>query len=139
MADFSLLKAHIDARIYENTSQAITGAVLNETLKEMVDEVNAKKSDNIPIANSIPAGGMLPNVYYDLGILPSTQFTLELADGDPGKYNEWFCSFVTSSYGSVVFSSKITEWFGGDVPSLLTNKRYQLYVRDGMAILGLFQ
>lgn len=45
MADFNTLIADIEAAIYENTEQAITGEALQDILLEMVTEMNTAKAD----------------------------------------------------------------------------------------------
>ena len=48
MADFQLIKQEIDSNVNTNGVGAITGAILNTTLKDIVDAVNAAKEDEIP-------------------------------------------------------------------------------------------
>lgn len=48
MADFQLIKQEIDDNVNTNGVGAITGAILNETLKDLVDAVNAAKADVLP-------------------------------------------------------------------------------------------
>ena len=48
MADFQLIKQEIDDNVNTNGVGAITGAILNTTLKDMVDAVNAAKADFLP-------------------------------------------------------------------------------------------
>lgn len=45
MADFNTLIADIEAAIYENTEQAITGDALQDILLEMVTDINTAKAD----------------------------------------------------------------------------------------------
>lgn len=49
MADFSALKATINANVKTNGNQDITGAVMNSVLKDIVDDVNDKKQDPITV------------------------------------------------------------------------------------------
>lgn len=141
MADFSQIKALIDAKIYDNEEQAITGEALNEVLQGMVDAVNAKKMDNIPLVTTgIPAGGMKPNVYYDLGTFgDGLSHNLAMADAeDFSVYNEWMFQFTITSYSSVIWSEKITKWLDNIIPNLKNGKTYQVSVVDGLAIIGEF-
>lgn len=61
MADFSALKALINANIKTNGRQEITGSLLNSVLIAMVDSVNSKKIDT----NALAANGNIP--VYDAG------------------------------------------------------------------------
>ena len=48
MADFQLIKQEIDDNVNTNGVGAITGAILNTTLNDMVDAINAAKTDILP-------------------------------------------------------------------------------------------
>lgn len=71
MADFSTIKATIDANIKTNGNEEITGAIMNSVLKEMIDSVNQKKSDPVTIDASMsdsstnPAQNKVVKAYVD--------------------------------------------------------------------------
>ena len=56
MADFQLIKQEIDDNVNTNGVGAITGAILNTTLNDMVDAVNQEKQDTIADLATIEAG-----------------------------------------------------------------------------------
>ena len=47
MVDFSALIQRIEAAVYENGVQAITGQILQDCLKDVVNTVNVQKQDAI--------------------------------------------------------------------------------------------
>ena len=57
MANFNNIKHEIDQNVNTNGVQAITGAILNETLKDMIDEVDAKKQDTLVAGQNITIQG----------------------------------------------------------------------------------
>lgn len=57
MANFNNIKHEIDQNVNTNGVQAITGAILNETLKDMIDEVDSKKQDTLVAGSGIAING----------------------------------------------------------------------------------
>lgn len=57
MADFSNIYNEIDANINANGQQRITGPILNETLKDMLEEVDSKKQDTLQAGSGISISG----------------------------------------------------------------------------------
>ena len=57
MANFNNIKQEIDQNVNTNGQQAITGAILNRTLKDMIDEVDAKKQDTLVAGSGISISG----------------------------------------------------------------------------------
>ena len=57
MANFNNIKHEIDQNVNTNGVQAITGAILNETLKDMIDEVDDKKQDTLVAGQNITITG----------------------------------------------------------------------------------
>lgn len=57
MANFNNIKNEIDQNVNTNGVQAITGAILNETLKDMIDEVDDKKQDTLVAGSGIAING----------------------------------------------------------------------------------
>ena len=47
MVDFSALISRIEAAVYENGVQAITGQILQDCLKDVVNTINVQKQDGI--------------------------------------------------------------------------------------------
>ena len=57
MANFNSLKQEIDQNVNTNGQQAITGAILNKTLKDMVDDINDQKQDALIAGQNIQING----------------------------------------------------------------------------------
>lgn len=57
MANFNSIKHEIDQNVNTNGQQAITGAILNETLKDMLDAVDTQKQDTLVAGQNITISG----------------------------------------------------------------------------------
>ena len=92
------------------------------------------KADKIPVAYSIPKGGMLPNVLYLLGTI-STNTTFPLAPAtDNTIANIWYWTFSTGATAPMItWPQQITAWADGEAPDIEANKRYEVSVMDGLA------
>lgn len=107
-------------------------AVRNTTgddLQDLLDD----KSDKVPVALTIPSGGMLPNVLYNLGTLSSnTTFTMASAT-DASQLNHWYWTFNTgSTVPTFTFPNTITSWVGDEPPTISANKHYEISVLGGV-------
>ena len=139
MADFSAIKALIDAKIYDNQSQAITGEALNESLQGMVDAVNELKGDNVPVIvqERWTADEMLPDIYYEHGqYAGSGTYAFYLADApDDGKEHFWMWTFYNGTINpTIIWDEKITAWFGGVTPTIVLGHTYTIIVINGLAV-----
>ena len=92
------------------------------------------KADKIPVAYSIPQGGMLPNVLYLLGtISTNTTFTLAAAT-DNTIANVWMWTFKTGKNPPTInWPQGITAWNGGETPIIAENYHYEISVMYGVA------
>lgn len=116
----------IVAAIYENTSGAITGQSLQDTLKEIVNAFTFTDE-----ATAQPAGGMLPGVLYNLGVI-STRTTIALAAG-VGEVNHYYFTFdIGATLPSITWPA--LEWAWGAPPSVAENKHYEVSILNGYAI-----
>ena len=57
MANFNNIKNEIDQNVNTNGVQAITGAILNTTLKDMLDDVDSQKQDTLQAGSGISISG----------------------------------------------------------------------------------
>lgn len=94
--------------------------------------VNGLES-NVPVT-TIPVGGFLPNVVYDLGTL-TTDTVFSLASLVSGIVN---CYYWTFSIGSTVPTitmpqTGISAWVEGSEPTIEANTYYEIFVRNGVA------
>jgi len=84
---------------------------------------------------SQPSGGMLPNVWYDLGTLSSNTTFSVASPSDSNITNHYFWTFDTgSSAPTITWPSTITSWYGGNAPTISANKHYEVSLLDGVAI-----
>ena len=88
------------------------------------------------VGSSQPAGGMLPNVFYDLGTLSGdTTFAFATAS-DNTIENEWMFEFTTPSTApTITWPNAITGWAGGTAPTINASKTYQVSVLNGLGVI----
>lgn len=101
--------------------------------KAVYDEVHPA------VATTQPAGGMLPNVFYNLGTLSgNTTFSFASAS-DANIKNEWMFQFITPATApTITWPADITSWMGGVAPVIKENKTYQVSVVNGLGIIAEF-
>lgn len=101
--------------------------------KAVYDEVHPA------VGSSQPAGGMLPNVFYDLGTLSgNTTFAFATAS-DNTIENEWMFEFTTPSTApTITWPNAITGWSGGTAPTISASKTYQVSVLNGLGVIAEF-
>lgn len=115
----------IVAAIYENTSGAITGQSLQDTLKEIVNAFTFLDEETAQ-----PAGGMLPGVLYNLGELTGT-VTISFAAGDYEVEHYYFTFDTGASLPSITWPSLTWAW--NEAPALSASKHYEVSVLNGYA------
>ena len=101
--------------------------------KSVYDEVHPA------VGSSEPSGGMLPNVFYNLGTLSGdTTFSFASASDNAIK-NEWMFQFTTPSTApTITWPNAITAWAGGSTPTINASKTYQVSVVNGLGVIGEF-
>lgn len=81
------------------------------------------------VVTSQPAGGMAPNILYDLGTISSaTTFTLA-SPSDANITNHYYWTFEASGTPSITWPSGVS-WMGGSAPSINDGKHYEISVLD---------
>ena len=106
---------------------------------KMVERGENGTSGLMPAASSQPSGGMLPNVYYNLGTLSGdTTFTFNTTGLDTTVLNHWYFVFTTPSTApTITWPNEITNWYGG-TPTIAASKTYHVSVIDGLAVIAAF-
>lgn len=105
MADFTQIIQEINNDVNTNGANEITGAKLNQVLRDMIAEVNSEKQDPLTIdatptegsTNPVQSGGVYdalenkPTIYYtqDIAAIPPTILAI-LKVGDFVKYGDGF-------------------------------------------------
>lgn len=87
------------------------------------------------IAYTQPVGGMLPNVFYDLGVLDGGNVTFSLAAPlDASVLNHYFFVFRTGeTVPNVTWPSNIVGWINGGDPELEPMSHYEISIINGYA------
>lgn len=87
------------------------------------------------IAFAQPVGGMLPNVFYDLGVLDGGNVTFSLAAPlDASVLNHYFFVFRTGETApNVTWPSSIIGWINGGDPELEPMSHYEISIINGYA------
>lgn len=85
--------------------------------------------------SSQPAGGMLPNVLYNLGTLTGS-VTISLASAtDSSVANHWYFTFETGGTApTITWPASITSWLGGNAPTINASKHYEISVLGGIGV-----
>lgn len=91
------------------------------------------------VSTEQPAGGLLPDVAYELGTLTGA-VTISLAAAASGHLNHYFFIFSTGSVApTVTFPPSVTKWAGNCVtsnaPAIGTNRRYEVSILDGVGFI----
>lgn len=95
-------------------------------------------SANTPKATTIPSGGMLPNVYYNLGwIGTNTSFTKNETGLDSSILNIWAFGFDVDNNPTVYWPDWI-EWANGTPPTLTNLKHYEVTIIGDYAMYAEF-
>ena len=95
--------------------------------------------------SSQPAGGLLPNVLYNLGTLTGSVTIAFAAATDANIENEYKFTFETSTTApNITFPNSIVSWLGNCVddatgqPELDASKHYEISVVNNYAYIGEF-
>jgi hypothetical protein len=94
------------------------------------------KADKTLVASTMPSGGFLPNVVYNLGALSgNTTFSMAAAT-DNTIANIWCWTFTTPSTApTITWPAAITGWSGGSQPTINASKSYEITVMNGLATI----
>lgn len=94
------------------------------------------KADKTLVSSSMPSGGFLPNVVYNLGTLSgNTTFSMAAAT-DNTIANIWCWTFTTPSTApTITWPAGITGWNGGSQPTINASKSYEITVMNGLATI----
>ena len=87
------------------------------------------------VGTSMPVGGFLPNVVYNLSstVTGSVTWTMATAN-DNSIANIWCWSFNTGSTApTITWPAGILEWNGGEAPAIDSDKHYEISVMNGIA------
>lgn len=89
------------------------------------------------LATSQPAGGMLPNIVYNLGVLTSTTTFLMAVAEDDTIANIWHWTFTTGNVApTIIWPEAIIGWYGTETaPTINANCHYEVSVMDGIGII----
>lgn len=87
-----------------------------------------------------PAGGMLPGVLYNLGVLSGAVTISLAAPADASVVNEYAFTFYTGSTApTITWPASITGWAGNcianSVPNIAASKFYEVSVLNGIAAI----
>lgn len=96
--------------------------------KAVYDEVHPT------VGSSMPSGGFLPNVVYNLGTLSGDTTFLMASATDNTIANIWYWTFDTPSTApTITWPQAITAWNGGSAPTINASKHYEISVLNGVA------
>lgn len=106
-------------------------AYLWNKITDLLDE----KSEKILVESTMPVGGFLPNIVYNLGTLnANTTFSMASAT-DNTIANIWCWTFTMPSTTITVTFPSGLKWQGGELPELELGNTYEITVMGGVAII----
>lgn len=103
------------------------GNTLTLTKKDDTTVEFAPKSQT-PIANTIPSGGMLPDVFYALGVIAADPNITLAANPTDGKDHEYMLSFSIGATAPSTITFPISVKFPS-TPSWEANKHYEVSMK----------
>lgn len=127
------LRSSLNAK--ENTSNKVTSLSPSSTDTQYPSAKATYDNIHPEVVTLQPAGGMAPNIVYELGTLSgNTTFTLA-SPADADIANHYFWTFATPSTApTITWPAGITSWYGGNAPTISASKHYEVSVLDGVAI-----
>lgn len=98
------------------------------TVKSIYDDAHPS------IEYSQPAGGMLPNVFYDYGTLISNMTFTLAPPQDSSTINHYFFVFRTgTTVPTITWPNSIIGWVNGSEPELQASCHYEISILNGYA------
>ena len=153
------VKTAIDAKYTKPTNGIPASDLESGVIPSISTSLPADKADNTKTAgakatydeihpatqSSQPAGGLLPNVLYNLGTLTGSVTIAFAAATDANIENEYKFTFETSTTApNITFPNSIVSWLGNCVddatgqPELDASKHYEISVVNNYAYIGEF-
>ena len=120
--------------VYSSSARSVSNVVNKDSTGSQVPTSYSTYSAIHPATGSSqPAGGMEPNVLYNLGEL-SGSVTIALASpADANIANHYYFTFDTgASAPTITWPAGITSWNGGSAPTIAANKHYEISVLGGI-------
>ena len=95
------------------------------------------------VGSSQPAGGMLPNVLYNLGTLSGSVTIALAAPSDNAIENEYRFTFTADSTApTITWPNTVTKWIGNSLdngaPKVEASTYYEVSIEDGYGIFNAF-
>lgn len=116
----------------ENTANKVQSISENSTNDDYPGAAAVYNAINPPVQNAQPAGGMLPNVVYDLGLLTGN-VSFSLAAGVSGRPNVYLWTFETGSTIPTIEPMSGISWVGGDL-NVVPNKHYEISIYKNVGV-----
>lgn len=102
--------------------------------------VTTSQLKDTAVASSQPAGGMLPNVEYDLGTLTGSVTIAFASASNNSIVNEYMFTFdADSTAPTITFPNSVTSWQGNclnnGAPAISASKHYEVSVIGAYGII----
>ena len=133
------------------SNERVTAMALNDLNdrkadKSYIDSLSGAVEDVYDIlhpgsASTIPAGGFVPNVLYNLGTLTGNVTFSYAQPTDPGIENEYRIRFTAGTPAPNITWGNVNKWAGNCIdpdthkPALTAGNVYEISVADGLAII----
>lgn len=94
------------------------------------------KADAVTVGSSMPSGGFLPNVFYNLGTITGN-VTWSLAAASLAC-DEYMIQFTAGSTAPTITWPSGLTWIGGAAPTITGDKTYQISIQNNLAVYAEF-
>lgn len=129
------LQEHQDITGKADKATTLSGYGIGDAYtKSEVDTELGKKADKVLVSTSMPSGGFLPNVKYNLGVITGSRtFTLATPTDEAIK-NEYMFEFATGATPPTITWPSV-RWGYNLYPLIEADKSYQVSIENGLAII----
>ena len=118
----------VDANPASGSSNAVSSGGVFSALQN--------KADAVTVGSSMPSGGFLPNVFYNLGVVTGS-VTWSLAAASLAC-DEYMIQFTADSTAPTITWPSGLTWIGGAAPTITGDKTYQISIQNNLAVYAEF-
>lgn len=97
-------------------------------VQELLDAVQP------PIVTTLPQGGFVPNIVYNLGPLTGTVTFALATPTDNTIVNHYYWMFDTGNTAPTITWPANIDWKGGAAPTIEANTHYEISILNGKGV-----
>lgn len=129
------LQEHQDITGKADKATTLSGYGIGDAYtKSEVDTELGKKADKVLVNTTMPSGGFLPNVKYNLGVITGSRTFALATPTDEAIKNEYMFEFATGATPPTITWPSV-RWGYNLYPLIEADKSYQVSIENGLAII----